>query len=108
MPGAAVGHPHLDHVAERRGRDRDLASRRRVERGVLEEVREDLIDLHRVDEHVGQIGADREPHTDLGELRSQARDDRLHQLVDGRRLAGGLQRARPDLRQVHQVAHDAG
>ena len=76
------------------------------ERGVLEQVRQDLVDLHRIDEHVGEVGADRSNRTatsvSCGRMRATTVCTTISSIAAG--LARGHQRARPDLRQVHQVA----
>ncbi len=99
-----VRDPHLDRVAERGGGHLYLATSGRVGRGVLEQVRQDLVDLHRIDEHLGEVGPHVQSHDDAGQARPHPGDRRVDDLVDRRGLARRDQGARPDLGQVHQVA----
>ena len=87
----------------RRDRHDDLAAARREADGVLEEVRQYLVDLNRVGWHIGRIPQDR-PDAHATQHRLHPVEDGRHNLVDRRGLLHRNERAGTDPRELENVA----
>jgi hypothetical protein len=99
-----VGHAHLDGRTPGGDCDRDLAPRGREADRVLEQVRNHLVDQDGVNGDIRRVPEDR-AHPDRAQCGFEPMQDRFHDLVQGGGLLHGNQRARPDLRQAEDVAH---
>src|SRR5207249_3235733 len=81
---ASVGDRQLDGTLEGRQRHADLGPRRGEARRVLEDVREHLVDLDRVDPGLGEVRPDLEPDREWREERADPGHDGLHHVLDPR------------------------
>jgi hypothetical protein len=103
---AVVGDANLDPAVPRRDGDLDLSARPGVSRRVLDHVGERRVHLHRVDPHPGKVGADHRANLQSGEHVTEARDHRLHDVLERRELLLQRDVAGPGAREAEEVVDE--
>jgi hypothetical protein len=105
---SVVDDTHAYQVSEHGGRQLNLAAPRRVAKRVLQQVREDLVYLERVDGDIREIRTEDGPGGDtrLVETRPHPREHRGRDLVQGDGLRRQSEGACPDPGEVHDVADE--